>query len=110
MRLLLIEDHTVVAEGLQFLLSEIDHTITVFRCSNMAEAKNAKETKAPFDLVLLDLGLPDVCGLEGLHAIRAAYDDIPVVVLSGEENPDVIRSAINAGAMGFGHAAQDRLV
>ena len=101
MHLLLIEDHTVVAEGLQFLLHEIDNTITVIRCGNLVEAKNAKEPKAPFDMVLLDLGLPDVSGLEGLKAIRAAYDEVPVVVLSGEENTDVIRSAISAGAMGF---------
>ncbi len=101
MHLLLIEDHTVVAEGLQFLLREIDSTINVYRCSNLLEAKKAKDAQAPFDMVLLDLGLPDVSGLEGLHAIRVAYDDIPVVVLSGEENADVIRSAISAGAMGF---------
>jgi DNA-binding NarL/FixJ family response regulator len=101
MHLLLVEDHTVVAEGLQFLLCEIDDTITVHRCSNLLEAKKAKNAQPPFDMVLLDLGLPDVSGLQGLHEIRAAYEDVPVVVLSAEENSEVIRSAINAGAMGF---------
>lgn len=101
MHLLLIEDHTVVAEGLQFLLGEIDSTITVCRCTNLAEAKNTMQMQTPFDMVLMDLGLPDVSGLEGLHQIRAVYEDIPIVVLSGEENSEVIRSAINAGAMGF---------
>jgi DNA-binding NarL/FixJ family response regulator len=101
MHLLLIEDHTVVAEGLQFLLREIDSTITVYRCSNLSEAKAAKLTRATFNMVLMDLGLPDVSGLAGLNDIRALYDEVPVVVLSGEENVQVIHAAINAGAMGF---------
>ena len=101
MHLLLVEDHTVVAEGLQFLLGEIDSTITVCRCHNLAEAKAAKLTQAPFDMVLLDLGLPDAVGLQGLHEIRALYADVPVVLLSAEGNAEVIRSAIHAGAMGF---------
>ena len=101
MHLLLVEDHTVVAEGLQFLLEEIDSTISIHRCANLAEAKKARDLQAPFDMVLLDLGLPDVSGLEGLCEIRTAYEDVPVVLLSGEENVEIIRSAINAGAMGF---------
>jgi DNA-binding NarL/FixJ family response regulator len=97
-RLLLIEDHTVVAEGLQILLTEIDPTMT---CANAGTIAQALQTEGPFDLILLDLNLPDAVGLNGLRAIREAFDGVPVALLSGEENTGVIRMAIAEGAMGF---------
>lgn len=98
MRLLLVEDHMVVAESLRFLLTEIDPAII---CSTTGTIAQALQAEGPFDLILLDLKLPDTTGLEGLHAIRQVFDGVPVALLSGEENTQVIRNAIAAGAMGF---------
>lgn len=97
-RLLLIEDHTLVAEGLQILLIEIDPTITCTKAATIAQALRAE---GPFDLILLDLNLPDAVGLGGLSTVRDAFEGVPVALLSGEENTDVIRMAIANGAMGF---------
>ena len=96
--LLLIEDHKVVAEGLQILLSTIDPTIT---CPNVGTIAQALQTKGLLDLILLDLDLPDAVGLSGLRAVRDAFEGVPVAMLSGEENTEVIRTAIAEGAMGF---------
>ncbi len=98
MRLLLIEDHTVVAEGLKFLLGEIDPTISCVTTGTIAQAL---QTAGIFDLILLDLKLPDTVGFEGLRIIREVFSGVPVALLSGEENTAVIRSAIAEGAMGF---------
>ena len=98
MRLLLIEDHTVVAEGLKFLLSEIDPTISCVITGTIAQALQAEGS---FDLILLDLKLPDTSGLEGLRIVREVFLGVPVALLSGEENTTVIRNAIAEGAMGF---------
>ena len=98
MRLLLVEDHTVVAEGLQFLLSEIDPSIT---CVISGSIAHALQVEGAFDLILLDLKLPDTVGLEGFRIVREVFLGVPVTVLSGEENTAVIRSAIAEGAMGF---------
>jgi DNA-binding NarL/FixJ family response regulator len=54
-----------------------------------------------FDLVLLDMNMPGVNGLEGLHCIKEAWPIAFVVVLSGEESGPLIRSAIEQGACGF---------
>lgn len=98
MRLLLIEDHQLIAESLQFFLTEIDPTIVCTTASTIAQGLQAM---GPFDLILLDLNLPDTSGLNGLKAIRQAFDGVPVAMLSAEVNTDVIRQAINEGAMGF---------
>lgn len=98
MRLLLVEDHPLFSGGLPFLLAEIDSTLTYSTASTLALALQAQ---GPFDLILLDLHLPDTSGFNGLHTIREVFDNTPVVMLSGEENTEVIRMAIAEGAMGF---------
>ncbi len=50
------------------------------------------------DVIVLDLNLPDVNGLEGLMSLRAAAPDLPIVVVSSVDEPRVIRAAILAGA------------
>jgi DNA-binding NarL/FixJ family response regulator len=52
-------------------------------------------------LVLLDLGLPDKPGLEALSDLKHAHPDLPVVVLSGQEERETVLDAIRRGAMGF---------
>lgn len=98
MHLLLIEDHRLVAESLQFFLTEIDPAITCVTAGTIAQGL---QTVGLFDLILLDLNLPDTTGLHGLRAIREAFDGVPVALLSAEVNTDVIRLAIAQGAMGF---------
>ena len=61
----------------------------------------AKRDAAPYDLILLDLNLPGVGNLEALASIRDAFPQAPVVVLSGEDDPRMIRATIEHGAMGF---------
>lgn len=54
-----------------------------------------------YDLVLLDLKMPGVNGLDALGAIRGAFPSSPAVVLSSEDDPRIVRQAIEYGAMGF---------
>ena len=54
-----------------------------------------------FDLALLDLGLPDCAGPDGLARLREARPDLPVVVVSATSDPDTILEALDLGAMGF---------
>lgn len=98
MRLLLVEDHPLFSSGLPYLLAEIDATLSYTTANTMALALQAQ---GPFDLILLDLRLPDTSGFNGLHTIREVFENTPVVMLSGEENTEVIRMAIAEGAMGF---------
>lgn len=55
----------------------------------------------PFDLVLLDHNLPDVEGWDGLERLREAHPTLPVVVLSGNDDPRALREALGRGAQDY---------
>ncbi len=56
---------------------------------------------AHVDIVLLDLGLPDARELKAVHEIHTLYPDLPIVVISGYSNADIIHNALRSGAQEF---------
>jgi DNA-binding NarL/FixJ family response regulator len=100
MNILLIDDHALFREGLKFLLRSLDAALNVDEAGNCAKALEQAAARS-YDLVLLDLKMPGVEGLDALAALREAIPAAPLVVLSGEDNPGVVRAAIERGAMGF---------
>jgi DNA-binding NarL/FixJ family response regulator len=97
--LLLIDDHALFREGLKFLLRGLEADLAIDEAGSVDAAAARRETA--YDLVLLDLNLPGVGHLEALASIREAFPQAPVVVLSGEDDPRMIRATIEHGAMGF---------
>jgi DNA-binding NarL/FixJ family response regulator len=67
----------------------------------VTEALELLEGPKPFDLALLDLNIPGVQGFEGLLQLRTRYPRLPVVVVSGHEEPRIISEALSYGAAGF---------
>jgi DNA-binding NarL/FixJ family response regulator len=100
MKILLIDDHALFREGLKFLLRSLDAALEVDEAGNCAKALEHAAARS-YDLVLLDLKMPGVEGLDALAALREAIPGVPLVVISGEDNPGVVRAAIERGAMGF---------
>jgi DNA-binding NarL/FixJ family response regulator len=100
MNLLVVDDHALFREGLKFLLRELDASLVVEEAGDCAAALERAGTRH-YDLVLLDLNLPGLRGMDALAALRSAIPGTPTVVLSGEDSPELVRSAIRAGAMGF---------
>lgn len=101
MNILLIDDHALFREGLSLLLRAAlkdVHTIEAGSCEHAFEQLRAN---AAIDLILLDLGLPGMSGFDGLRQLRHDYPEIPVVVLSSNEDRDSVLRALDAGAMGF---------
>jgi DNA-binding NarL/FixJ family response regulator len=100
MYVLLVDDHGIVREGTALLLKSIDPSIEVAHARTAAECL-AQVTAARFDLVLLDLELPDRSGIEVLIELKRDYPEVPVVVLSAHEDRDSVLESIKCGAMGF---------
>jgi DNA-binding NarL/FixJ family response regulator len=99
-QILLVDDHVLFREGLKFLLRSLDAAVRLDEAGDRAQALERAAAK-PYDLVLLDLKLPGVAGMDVLREMRDAVPETPIVVLSGEEDPHVVRTAIERGAMGF---------
>jgi DNA-binding NarL/FixJ family response regulator len=97
---LLVDDHGMFREGTALLLKSLDASITVAHARSARECLD-KAAADSYDLVLLDLGLPDKPGLDALSDLKHAHPDLPVVVLSGQEERETVLDAIKRGAMGF---------
>ena len=93
-----MDDDPELLQLVRVLLSRINvETITV---ENAADAAQVLRTEALPDLLILDMMLPDVSGVEFLRQMRAKpnFDTLPVLILSALIDPDRIRGALDAGA------------
>jgi DNA-binding NarL/FixJ family response regulator len=99
-RILLIDDHDLFREGLKYLLPVLDDKVQFYEAGSVDEAMQLA-MEAPVDLILLDYHMPGTSGLSALEKCRATFEGATVVVLSGEEDPKIIRQSIDQGASGY---------
>jgi DNA-binding NarL/FixJ family response regulator len=101
MRVLIIDDHPVTRLGLKMLLAELDSKLESAEVGNLADAIDMGQRGERFDLVLLDVRLPDGNGVERLQRVKDAFEGTPIVIMSAEKEKRLIRTAIDAGAAGY---------
>ena len=101
MKILVADDHALFREGLSYVLARLGEPVETLQAEDGAAALALAEAHPDVDLVLLDLGMPGVDGLAGLRLLRARCPAVPVVILSGSEEPADVRLALDAGALGF---------
>ena len=101
MKVLLVDDHPLIRQALQAVLTELEADLEVFEAANCQDALALAERQPKLDLVLLDIHMPGVSGLDCLHTFRERLPAVPVVVLSASEDPADMTHAIDSGAMGF---------
>jgi DNA-binding NarL/FixJ family response regulator len=90
-----------VQEGVAAALEALGHDVDVIAAADSEQGLAAAAANPDIDLVLLDLALPGMSGLGVISALHQRSPSLPVVVLSALEDPENIRNAISAGAMGF---------
>ncbi|MFY9615459.1 MAG: response regulator transcription factor [Candidatus Dormiibacterota bacterium] len=100
MKVLLVEDHNVVAEALEAYLEAGEEIEVVGRAENVVDAIRMAARKRP-DVVLMDFHLPDGSGADAARAILADRDSVAVVFLSADEGEATLLAAVEAGAKGF---------
>jgi DNA-binding NarL/FixJ family response regulator len=107
---LLVDDHALFREGLALLLREVDSSVSVRHAGSVAQALNRLNDSGRPDLILLDMVLPGEQGLDALRTVRSHAEEVPIVVLSGSEDAQLVRDCIEEGAMGFIPKASDSRV
>jgi len=99
-KVLLIDDHPIVMEGLKNLLSR-QEDVTVTGCFDTGKAGlQAIEELAP-DVVLLDINLPDIDGIDLCQQVRKNDKDVRIIALSVHNERPVIKNVLNSGANGY---------
>lgn len=101
MKILVADDHPLIREALQHVLTELDSAVVMLETANGEGVRRLAAGHADLDLVLLDLRLPGVGGFELLDELRRDYPALPIVVLSALDDPVTVKAVLARGAMGF---------
>ncbi len=99
-RLMLVDDHPLVRDGLRARLASVPGFAVVAEAGSAQEALQQAVATKP-DLVLMDIGMRDVNGVEATRQLLAAQPGMRVLVLSMFDSPEYMRAAIGAGARGY---------
>ena len=103
MKILVIDDHALFREGLVQLLTWLDDDVELIQAESFEAGLERACACADFDLVLIDINLPGLSGLEGLQVFRRRFPDYPVVVLTGSDSGESMRESFSLGAQGYIH-------
>jgi len=99
-RVVVVDDHTLFRRGLVGLISEMEGIQVVGQAHNGKEALNVIPTLNP-DVVLLDINMPEMSGIETLKALRERNVEVPVLMLTISQQDEDLVGAILAGASGY---------
>lgn len=99
-RILLVEDQTIVRDGLKMMIEQ-DETLQI-----TAEASNGREAlqlleKVYVDLVLMDIRMPEMCGIEATKHIRSHFPNIKILILTTFDDEEYAYQTLKDGASGF---------
>lgn len=101
MKILAIDDHELVREGLRHVLQLLGDDVQILQSDNAQHAFMRLIAHRDLDLILLDYHLPDMTGLEMLHELGRRAPEVPVLMISGMANAQLMRQVLTAGAAGF---------
>ena len=101
MKILVVDDHALIREGLRQVLRGLEDDVEVLDAGSCARAFEMVEQEPELDLVLLDYHLPDMNGLEALDVFARKHPELPIIVLSGSVNPRVMQQVMDKGAAAF---------
>ncbi|WP_051341179.1 response regulator [Azospirillum halopraeferens] len=100
-RVLVADDHPLFRSALHQVVAQVFGEAELIEACDLDEAIEVATGTDDLDLILLDLNMPAMNGFCGLMSLRNEVPTVPVVVVSGSEDPDNVREAITYGAVGF---------
>jgi DNA-binding NarL/FixJ family response regulator len=99
-KIMLVDDHQIVRDGIKALLSTEDSIQIIDEASDGDELLSKLRNKKP-DILIMDISMPKMSGIELLKIVSKEYPDIKVLILSMYTNEDFVFNAVKSGAMGY---------
>jgi DNA-binding NarL/FixJ family response regulator len=101
MKLLIVDDHAILREGLAAMLRQTGPDTEVLQASDGAEGLRLAAAELDLDAVFLDLEMPGGGGMSAIPEFGRRRPEVPVIVLSSSEDPRDVRRALALGALGY---------
>lgn len=99
-KILSIDDHDIIAKGIEKIVQNFDQNITIGRAKSYSEALRALKNEY-WDLIMLDISLKEKSGLDILKEIKPVYPKIPILMFSLHNNIEFVRRSLKLGASGY---------
>jgi len=99
-RVMLVDDHRIVREGLAYMLGGLDEVALIGEAAGGTELLAVVDELDP-DVILLDVHMPDMNGLDVLEALRQRHSEAKVIMLSMHDQAAYVQQAVQLGAMGY---------
>ncbi len=99
--ILIVDDHPLFVEALEQVIQSTFPAATVAKAASIETARAVLDKDARFNLILLDLSMPDTRGLEGVIELRTRYPKLPIVVVSALDDARIIHEVMQCGAAGY---------
>jgi DNA-binding NarL/FixJ family response regulator len=101
MNLLIVDDHAMVRQAISALLERESAGTCVLQARDSAEALDLAARHDDLDAVFLDMSMPGMDGMAALREFGRRHPTLPIIVLSAADDPDLVRQAFAAGALGY---------
>lgn len=101
MRILIVDDHPLFREALGSLLEQLYHGASIFTVATTAEAVSILNQYTPFQLIILDIALPDTEGVDAFNLLQNKSHNTPIVVMSCVHDVKQVQALINLGVRGY---------
>lgn len=101
MKILFADDHALFRDGIKRVLADSDLDIQIIEAVDFSQAFDIAANNDDLDLALLDLSMPGMNGVEAITKFRNTFSHLPLVVLSGTEDPAVAQRLLRAGISGY---------
>lgn len=101
LKILVVDDHFITCEGLSYVLQGLDEQVEVLQATSCVDALRLAGLHPDLDLMLLDHNLGETDGFHALSLFGTEYPELPVVILSGIDDLNIMRQLLIKGAVGF---------